>query len=126
MKKKVPGAVGYLKEKAEFFTDIDKKHGWNIVTGCCNCKARKTKDDFKDNPEFLEEYVGTCGLKRPPWPLPPMKCRRSGCPIRLRVLIDENKKQPFDVYADPDKPSKLKDFIWRFKQWLFTIRKGTN
>ena len=40
-------------------------------------------------------------------------------------LIDENKKQPFDVYADPDKPSKLKDFIWRFKQWLFTIRKGT-
>lgn len=101
------------KPKAEFFTEItdplNPKEGWNIVSGCCHCTFRRTKE----NVDKFPGAEGTCVLIKPPYPLPYVPCKRSKCPIKLRLLIDANTKQPFKVYS-ADKPT----LWWRFKQWL--------
>jgi hypothetical protein len=97
-------------EKAELFTEVPEKEGWNVVSGCCHCKMRRDESFFPDNPEFIEKYKGTCALIKKE---PPVLCARSVCPIKLRLLIDANVKQPFRVYS-ADKPT----YLWRFMQWL--------
>ena len=112
-------------EKAERFTEItaEGKQGWNVVTGCCHCKFRRSDaelfpDDYHDNllqgKPMYPGPDGSCKLVHPPWPKKPPQCARSICPTKLRLLIDANKRQPFRVYADPDKPTRW----WKLRMWL--------